>query len=360
MFPFGISLIYGDHFIKITLLHPLVQLNLVPQNWYSLNNNINEQSNLKPKFDIHWCSARIVSLLSTTISIDFHTEMGTFSLGTLFFLSFVLAQLMFPTISQPAFFDKGNYTTNSPFKKYLDTLLLSISSNNQVDSRFYNASSGENPDRATVMALCRGNVPLEKCRSCVNDSAHRIMQDCPTQKEAVGWYPDCQIRYSNNSIYGVRDSSVMRAYMNVQSSDPIGFSQTLRSLLDRLRDEAASGISIKKSAAGKLAVPSPSLDTIPLVDCFPDLSSLDCNGCLSQLQTYIPNCCNARIGARITVTSCQLNYEIQPFFQLFPPPRPSLPPSAAEPPPSFLKPPPHLHLQTRLYHSLISFIFNLS
>lgn len=283
---------------------------------------------------------------------------------TLFFLSFFLAKLVFPTISQPPFFDKacsdkGNYTTNSPFKKNLDAVLFSLSSNNHFDSGFYNASSGENPDRATAMALCRGNVAFEKCRSCVNDSAHRIIQECPNQKEAVGWYQDCQIRYSNNSIFGVRDSSVMRAYMNLQKSpDPIGFSQTLRSLLDGLRNEAASGTSTRKSAAGQLAVPSPSVDTIyALVDCFPDLSSLDCNGCLSQLQSYIPACCNASIGARITATSCQLNYEIQPFFELSPPPPPSQPPSVvAQPPPSAVKAP----SPTSPSNEGMSFVINLS
>ncbi|TYK13069.1 cysteine-rich receptor-like protein kinase 10 [Cucumis melo var. makuwa] len=95
-------------------------------------------------------------------------------------------------------------------------------------------------------------VPFEKCRSCVNDSAHRILQECATQNEAVG----CQ---------------------------------TLRSLLVGLRNASASGTSTRISAAGELAVSSPSVDTIyAVIDCFPDLSSLDCNGCLSQLQSYIP------------------------------------------------------------------------
>lgn len=276
--------------------------------------------------------------------------MGRLSLKSLLFLFFILAELTFPTISQPAFLDRdcstdrGNYTNNSPFKKNLDTVLLSISSNNQVNSAFYNASSGKNPDRATAMVLCSGIVSLEDCRRCVNDSVHRIIQDCPNQKEAVGWYSNCQIRYSNNSIYGVRDSSVMRSFMNLQKAlDAAGFIQTLRSLLDRLRNEAVSGNSIRKSAVGQLAVPSPSLDTIyAVVDCFPDLSSLDCNGCLSQLQSYIPSCCNASIGARVTTTSCQLNYGIQPLLNFSPSPPPSAAPqpplappfAAAEPPPT--------------------------
>lgn len=238
--------------------------------------------------------------LISIISVDFHWEMGSFQFDKDAVLPLLLSRKVGVSHNFSAtlffFLTKVAQTkliipyTNCPFKKNLDAVLLSLSSNNQFDSGFYNASSGENPDRATAMALCRGNVPFEKCRSCVNDSAHRILQECATQNEAVGWYHHSQIRYSNNFIYGVRDSSVMWAYMNFQKSpDPIGFSQTLRSLLVGLRNASASGTSTRISAAGELAVSSPSVDTIyAVIDCFPDLSSLDCNGCLSQLQSYIP------------------------------------------------------------------------
>ncbi|XP_022977358.1 putative receptor-like protein kinase At4g00960 isoform X2 [Cucurbita maxima] len=249
---------------------------------------------------------------------------------------------MFPTISQPEFLfhtcsDKANYTAGSPFKRNLDAVLASISSNTQVDYGFYNATSGEDPDRATGLALCRGGVALEQCRSCVKDSTRRISESCPNQKEAEGWYEDCQIRYSNNAIYGVGDSNVKMLFWNTQrAEDPDGFNEALRSLFDLLQRVAASGSSIHKSAGGDQKVPFPSTYTIyGLVDCFPDLSYLDCFNCLDQLQASFFSCCNGSLGARLIATSCQLNFEIHPIYisLLSPPPPPPPPLPSPSPPP---------------------------
>ncbi|XP_050944334.1 uncharacterized protein LOC103485320 [Cucumis melo] len=241
-----------------------------------------------------------------------------------------LPHLMFHTTSQlPPFLqftcsdEAGNYTNNTTFKKNLDTVLLSISSKTSyIDYGYYNETAGQEPDRATALALCRGGVELEQCRRCVYNSTLRITQDCPNQKEAEGLYQDCQIRYSNNSIYGVKDNTVQLFLVNGgRVEDWVGFNMALRSLFDRLKMEASSGSSIQKSAWGGEKVRSPSMDTIyGLVDCFPDLSYLDCFDCLNQLQASLPSCCNASIGVRLAATSCQLAYELHPVYAPLPPP----------------------------------------
>ncbi|XP_023002931.1 cysteine-rich receptor-like protein kinase 29 isoform X1 [Cucurbita maxima] len=268
-------------------------------------------------------------------------EMGSFSLGRIFYLAFVIAQLMSTTISQQEFLsykcsENANYTNNSPFKKNLDNVLALITSNSNTDTRvdygFYNATSGEDPDTANAKVLCRKGVPLEDCRSCVNESAIRIVQDCPNQKEGVGWYSNCQILYSNNSVHGeISINSASRiAYNTAQAPDAISFNEKRRELLDRLREEAASGTSIRKSAGGDVKLGSPNTYTIyGLVDCFPDMSYFNCDVCLSRLQSNLPSCCNGSIGARLTVTSCQINYEIHPLYAALLSPPPPLPPPSA-------------------------------
>ncbi|KAJ0085752.1 hypothetical protein Patl1_07127 [Pistacia atlantica] len=37
------------------------------------------------------------------------------------------------------------------------------------------------------MALCRGDVKPDICRSCINDSSLELSKLCPNQKEAVMW-----------------------------------------------------------------------------------------------------------------------------------------------------------------------------
>uniref|UniRef100_A0A9I9CT32 Gnk2-homologous domain-containing protein n=1 Tax=Cucumis melo TaxID=3656 RepID=A0A9I9CT32_CUCME len=168
---------------------------------------------------------------------------SNWSLKMLFILSETLLLIVTTTVSQPQFFHHkcsnniGNYTNTSPFKKNLDTVLASISTNSQVDKGFY-AIEGEEPNRATAMALCRGPVPPENCTICVKDATRMISQTCPNQKEAAGWYHDCQILYSNKTIQGVGDTSARILYFNTgKASDPIEFNQALGELLNGLREK---------------------------------------------------------------------------------------------------------------------------
>ncbi|XP_004134966.3 cysteine-rich receptor-like protein kinase 10 [Cucumis sativus] len=278
-------------------------------------------------------------------------DMGNLSLGSRLFLLFSLcSQLLFiTTTSQPDFFyhicsKKGNYTNNSPFEKNLDHVLASISSNSitdtrQVDYGFYNATSGEDPDTANAKVLCRKGCPLEQCRTCANNSVHRIRQNCPNQKEGAGWYGDCQILYSNNSVHDETDLSAFQILYNTRvAPDQNGFNEELRDLLDGLRVEAASGTSIRKSASGDVKLQNPNTYTIyGLVDCFPDMSFFSCDVCLSRLQSNLASCCSGSIGARLIATSCQIGYEIHPLYAslLSPPPSPlPLQPPASNLPPS--------------------------
>ncbi|CAK9320955.1 unnamed protein product [Citrullus colocynthis] len=134
--------------------------------------------------------------------------MGNSSLRSRHLLLYsVISQLMFviTTTSRPDFFyyvcsNKGNYTNNSPFKKNLDNVLASISSNSNTDSRpvdygFYNATAGEDPNTANAKIL-----------------------------------------YSNNSVHDETDLSVTQIYYNTGAAlDKNSFNEELRELLDRLR-----------------------------------------------------------------------------------------------------------------------------
>ncbi|KAF7150714.1 hypothetical protein RHSIM_Rhsim02G0112900 [Rhododendron simsii] len=114
----------------------------------------------------------------------------------LVFLSHILLNVIGLSISQPDFLcvdcssGFGNYTANSLYQTNLKTLLSSLSSN--TDSYgFYNSSLGENPDRVSAIVLCRGDVDLDTCRGCINNSTSKITQVCPNSKMAVGWYDLC-------------------------------------------------------------------------------------------------------------------------------------------------------------------------
>ncbi|MED6112709.1 hypothetical protein PIB30_063973 [Stylosanthes scabra] len=232
--------------------------------------------------------------------------------------------------------DKGNYTANSTYSRNLNTLLSNISSNKNINYGFYNFSYGEDNDRVNAIGLCRGDVKKNDCFSCLNDSRVLLTRLCPNQKEAIGWYDYCMLRYSNrSSIFNSMETLPSFSMSNTGNATYVDqFNQVLDTLLNDLISKAASGNSQQKFAAS--SAQGPGFQTLyGLVQCTPDLSQQECNTCLIQAITGIPNCCDSKKGARIVEPSCNFRYEIYPFYDLTNvPPPPAPPPDSASRPSS--------------------------
>ncbi|KAJ0018042.1 hypothetical protein Pint_10853 [Pistacia integerrima] len=236
----------------------------------------------------------------------------------LFFFSSIFTHLLVLSLAQPNFViqscsnDNGNYTTNSAYQTNLNSLLSSISSNNEIDYGFYNESSGQEPDKVNAIALCRGDVSLDVCRGCVKNATQKILQVCPNQKEAIGWYDECMLRYSNNSIFGemeIQPSLELVSTQNV-SSDVNAFNTGLQDLLRNLL--LKNGSSHLKFQTGDTTA---SFQPIyALVQCTPDLSGVICSDCLDQAIAEIPSCCSGKIGGRVLTPSCNFRFEALPFL----------------------------------------------
>nr|GMC88018.1 putative receptor-like protein kinase At4g00960 [Ipomoea batatas] len=223
---------------------------------------------------------------------------------------------------------ENNYTQNSIYQTNLNTALSSLSSNlNQYG--FSNVSMGENPDRVSAVALCRGDVEPDICRSCVEDARGKTLQSCPNQKEAFGGYDECMIHYSNVSTLGSWSRLPEMYLWNVQnSSSPDQFNQDLQNLLESLRDRAANGFPLRKFAAGNTS--GPDFQTIyGAVQCSPDLSVQACSDCLVSAFADLPGCgpCTGKKGGRVVRPSCNFRFETERFFNYTligspPPPQP--------------------------------------
>uniref|UniRef100_A0A2N9GGM7 Cysteine-rich receptor-like protein kinase 25 n=1 Tax=Fagus sylvatica TaxID=28930 RepID=A0A2N9GGM7_FAGSY len=259
--------------------------------------------------------------------------------STLLFLSAIF-MLISQAISQPPNFlyqfclDKGNYTSNSTYNANLNHLLSSLpslSSNTEIDNGFYNVSYGQNPDKVYALGLCRADAKHEVCRSCLSNATNLLTLLCPNQKEAIGWYDYCMLRYSFRNIFGIKEDSPS-FYMwnrNNVSANVDEFNQDLRTLFDSLRSRASTGGSLRKFAAGNATAPN--FQTLyALMQCTPDLSEQDCSDCLGGVMGGIPNCCNGKQGGRVVGPSCNLRYEVYLFYDPTAdptPPSPSPPPS---------------------------------
>ncbi|KAK7343552.1 hypothetical protein VNO77_12362 [Canavalia gladiata] len=235
-------------------------------------------------------------------------------------LLYLLLILISYTAAQPGFLyhmcmdDKGNYTANSTYKFNLNTLLSNLSSNTEIEYGFYNLSYGENSEKVNAIGMCRGDVKADVCRSCLNDSSVLLTRRCPNQKEAIGWYDNCMLRYSNRSIFDTMEPDPTYFLWDpTNATDMNQFNEVLRGLVDSLRSKAASGDSLKKYASGSAV--GPSFQTIfALLQCTPDLSEQECNDCLVGAISGISSCCAGKTNGRIGKPSCNLRFDTSPFF----------------------------------------------
>lgn len=233
---------------------------------------------------------------------------------------------------------RGNYTLNSTYQDNLNHLLSNLPSQNDNGYGFYNLSYGNASNQVHAIGLCRGDAKPEVCRSCLNDSTYLLKERCPNQMEAVGWYDNCMLRYSNRSLFRVKET-LPQFFLwnteNVSSNIVDGYFQDLRSLLDGLKSRAAAGGSLRKFATGN--VTAPGFKTIyGLVQCTPDLSQMQCNNCLDDAYGDIPKCCYGKKGGRVVGTSCNFRYEDYLFYESTddtqPPSAPPQPPTTSPPP----------------------------
>ncbi|KAK7280212.1 hypothetical protein RJT34_25274 [Clitoria ternatea] len=247
--------------------------------------------------------------------------MATISRMPIFLFIFVILIFMSQSNAQPSFLfhfcidSNGNYTANSTYQNNLNTLLSNLSSNTQIDYGFYNFSYGQDSDKVNAIGLCRGDVKPVDCRSCLNDSRVLLTQLCPNQKEAIGWYDHCMLRYSNRSIFNRMETSPGFTMHNRENNvtNVEQFNEVLRKLLDSLISSASSGNSQRKFAAANAT--GPGFQTIyGLVQCTPDLSELDCNSCLVGAMPQIPICCDSKKGGRVIRPSCNFRYEVYRFY----------------------------------------------
>ncbi|KAK7829119.1 cysteine-rich receptor-like protein kinase 29 [Quercus suber] len=274
-----------------------------------------------------------------------HNCRGTMKMGhsrLLLFFSVGLIYLVIPTAAQNCY-DTGNYTSNSTYRANLNTLLASMINNTKINYGFYNFSFGEAPDKVYAIALCRGDTSPSDCRSCIEGASSDLLKACPNQKEAIIWPDKCSLRYSNRSIFNAMEASPLLGFYNTGDvPDVEAFNNVLFPLLNSVRNRTASGNSTYKFAVKSASAPN--YQTLyALLECTPDLSKLECNSCLEQVQSYIPQCCKGKQGGKFVTPSCDIRFEVYSFYDPSVEPPPSPPPPSPSPPPlvpSAASPPP--------------------
>lgn len=268
-----------------------------------MSNNISDQTKNRSKLDRDW-------------------SMYSFKLS--FVLLFLSIFCLITAETNPTFLYKICYENdtifarNSTYETNLNLLLSSLSSNADGTDGFYTTTVGQQaPDKIYGLFLCRGDVTSDVCQNCVAAAARNVTSLCPVEKNALIWYDECILRYSNESIFSTmenRPSAI--TWDNKTVTDEDDFVDIVASLVKDVATEASNAPMGAKKFATKEANLSGSQTLYSLAQCTPDISSLDCNLCLQSAITAFSNCCRQKeqaTRASSLLPSCNVQYGLTPF-----------------------------------------------
>ncbi|KAL9384091.1 hypothetical protein Peur_024414 [Populus x canadensis] len=215
--------------------------------------------------------------------------------------------------------DTNTFVRNSTYQANLKILLSSLAFNaTRNDSNgFYNTSAGQDIDEVYGLFLCRGDVSVEVCLKCVKLATNDIVELCPIEKEAIVWYDECFLLYSNSYSYNFSSLNQQPVLYMWNPSDitvNVEFNQLLVKTISDAANVAASAPSGEKKFEAKRVSYTWLESLYVLVQCTPDLSKYDCNRCLNQTLSDLPICCNNKTGGRVLYPSCNLRFENYSFY----------------------------------------------
>ncbi|MQM09567.1 hypothetical protein Taro_042440 [Colocasia esculenta] len=194
----------------------------------------------------------------------------------------------------------------------LGNLLSSLASNSSQRSGFSTNTVGVGSARLYGLALCRGDLANSTgdCQTCLANASSSMIQMCPQKTQGIIWYEKCEVRYSNESFFGVVDG-VGRTFCGLKDTSQTIDAASL-SLMSRLVEEAPDQNLL--FAAGSVQNVSGVASSYGLVQCTRDLSSEDCRSCLRGGMANASSACQEKRGWRFLSGSCNLRYEDFAFF----------------------------------------------
>ncbi|KAK7357536.1 hypothetical protein VNO80_16825 [Phaseolus coccineus] len=264
----------------------------------------------------------------------------TYAIPFIFFISLCFTETRAQGLSyQYQVCSPNKFTPNTTFQSHLTTLFSSLSSKASNNVQFFNNTvTGTNPsDTVYGLFMCRGDIPSDLCNHCVGNATQRLSThtDCSLSIEAVVYYDECIVRYSNLSFFGTADMEISSGYVlasPINMTNQESFKRLVYVSLNETADEAVSSA----SGGEKFATKETDIDIFQklycLVQCTPDLSPRVCRSCLNSLiNSDLPRCCAGRQGGRVLYPNCVIRFEIYPFYRsLGSAPTPTPPPKLGE------------------------------
>ncbi|XP_057538229.1 putative cysteine-rich repeat secretory protein 7 [Amaranthus tricolor] len=239
------------------------------------------------------------------------------------FLNNLLLFSQFQLFNEFCVDESGKFTPNSFYQNNLNLLLSSLK-NKSSSSLFDTHIVGQGTTNQIYgLYMCRGDLDLQQCHDCVGSSSLTIIQTCPVQKEAISWYLQCMIRYSNLDIFStVEISPLSYAWRPQNVSNRVLFRAEISKLMVGLVGQTAYNTSKGGYGIDKANVTSVE-DVYVLMQCTFNILGSACESCLRVLIRNIESCCGiTSLKLAMFSPSCWVRYEVvahvEPFLSSTP------------------------------------------
>jgi hypothetical protein len=185
------------------------------------------------------------------------------------------------------------------------------------------------------MYHCRGDIAKwskSRCRICVRTAITLISRSCSNQKEAIIYYEECMVRYSDYSFFGLLETSPKFLTSSPSNfPDKSRFGETLSSKMEKLITKAASTTLWPEPYLAQDQQRVNDFDSSYVVEsvvqCSPDIDSGNCTTCLRLAVQDILDCCSRSRTALNFLPKCLVRYNTSSLplnDPKTPKPRPSL------------------------------------
>ncbi|KAF7840679.1 cysteine-rich receptor-like protein kinase 10 [Senna tora] len=165
--------------------------------------------------------------------------------------------------------------------------------------------------------MCRGDVPSQICHDCLQIASQRIVAKCPYKKEAIIWYEECMLRYSDRPFFSTLQKDPNTGFVFPESN--VTEKQVLEDTVNGVVEEATKS-SAKFAIKEAYFVSSSTNKTLyTLAQCTPDLSTKDCHDCLHDiiLKLWSPDLAvygYSFQGGEIFYPNCNFMFGLQRFY----------------------------------------------
>lgn len=205
------------------------------------------------------------------------------------------------------------YTLNSPYEKYLNSLLDLLSRKTPKEG-YYNSTVGSGGDQVYGQALCRGDVTRKTCQDCVANASREVIKQCPGDREALLWYETCQVQYSFSPDFSDTYTGKFPNSNDLENKVVDHLEQYKMQLMQLMNDL------IKKTYGSKSMFATEktkfeSTTIYGLEQCLRDIPKSSCETCLNKALEELYDCCGHLQGGTVFSRSCNVRFSVNKFYR---------------------------------------------